>query len=79
MATGSPNQTHALNKCKHIMYMPALICIIKINDCAHYPWHHRYEIMSTCWQESPSLRPSFADLRGMLDSLLDKGEYTSLM
>lgn len=35
--------------------------------------------MLSCWALRPKDRPSFTELRNMLDSFLDHGEYTSLL
>lgn len=40
---------------------------------------HVYAIMTACWQSRPSLRPSFTDMRAMLDAILDTGEYMCLL
>ncbi|CAG9769595.1 unnamed protein product [Ceutorhynchus assimilis] len=39
----------------------------------------RYQIMWNCWQASPSLRPSFKDLRETFDKLLEsETQYINL-
>ena len=35
--------------------------------------------MLACWQARPADRPSFAEIKKMLDSLLDTGAYTSVL
>ncbi len=39
----------------------------------------RYDIMLACWAARPKDRPTFTEIRKMLDALLDTGEYTSLL
>ena len=49
--------------------------------CPSCVWCDRYSLMQQCWQEQPTLRPSFTDLRNQLDVLLEKNssaEYLCL-